>query len=141
MNSENEHNHASADAENARVVPRALQDPRFFRVAKGFTRRGILRRIALTAISAVAITIGQWTFAKPLLVYARSCDICVGNCHPCASYLALCPSPTGACSCGQAACVCWAWENQGVQCTPPLVNVVILSCEFPCGCQTYCEAC
>jgi hypothetical protein len=118
-----------------------VRDPVFVRTIKGMTRRTILRRVALTAVAAVALTVGEWPFVKPLLVYARSCDLCVGGCSACASYLPGCPSPTGVCNCPQAACVCWSWENQEIPCTPFEENVIILSCEFPCGCQAYCEAC
>jgi hypothetical protein len=119
----------------------SLPDPVFVRLTKALGRRTLLRRIALTAVSLVAVTAGQWTFAKPMLVLGVSCEPCNGPCSFCASYIAECPSPTGACTCYNGACSCPAWETDLTPCATPYFAVVVLACEFPCGCQTTCTAC
>lgn len=120
--------------------PRDSQ-PVFIRMAESLTRRSLMRRAALTAIAVIAITAGHWGFAKPLLVYARSCDICLGACSTCSSCFFFCPSPTGACSCGGGCCTCTSWGDTGNLCQPVWMNIVVLSCEFPCGCTVSCDPC
>jgi hypothetical protein len=123
-----------------RTTPPALRDPVFIRAAKGLTRRSLLRRVALTAVSVVGVTAGHWTFAKPLLALAYSCDYCYGSCSGCASYVPGCASPTGACS-YSAYCYCPTWETNGTPCSPPRVTAVVLSCEYPCHGQLTCDPC
>ena len=118
------------------LVTSDTHDPVFVRAVRGMTRRGLLRRAAMTAVATLAITAGQWAFAKPMLVAARSCDFCAGNCSPCVTCVNTCPSPTGACACGQYCCVCHDCEFTA--CSPEYSAVLVLSCEFPCGCQMYC---
>lgn len=107
-------------------------DRAFIRMARGFTRRGILARAGVAAAAVAASTLGRLGVPiPPASAQPGGCSVCTGPCSGCYSNTVPnpCPSPDGTCYEGSVACFCTSWEFFQ-PCYPPRVFAYIYSCSY-----------